>query len=96
MRPLVTATGYGDGEAAAAVFRGAGANAIGAGVIVAGNDPAAPVIVFVDDAPGSVAAQSYTLRVGPATGTLYVNGVSGGRSFGGALVCSLKLEEISV
>ncbi len=84
----------GNGEASAAVFRGAGANAIGAAVIIAGNDPPAPVTVFVDDAPSSVAAQSYTLRVGPSTGTLYVNGVSGGRIFGGALTCSLLLQEI--
>ncbi len=84
----------GNGSASAAIFRGAGANAIGAASIISGTAPSSPLVAFVDDAPGSVAAQSYTLRVGPDSGTLYVNGVSGGRIFGGALVCSLLLQEI--
>ena len=81
-------------EASCALFRGAGANALAAGTSFTNTDFVQPLPVVYQDVPGSVAAQSYTLRVGPNSGTIYINGTSGGRIFGGVFYSFLMLEEV--
>ncbi len=79
-----------------ALFRGAGVNALSATGNSTNFDNLTQLALVYVDVPGSVAAQSYTVRVGPASTTMYVNGVSGGRKFGGVLVSGILLEEIAV
>lgn len=81
---------------AAALFRGVGVNALAAGACLTNIDFVAPLSLWFEDVPGSVAMQTYNLRVGPTAGTLYINGVSGGRKYGGSLLSSMLLEEVSV
>lgn len=44
--------------------------------------------------PGSTSSKTYAVRVGVAAGTLYLNGYSSGRIYGGAQKCSMIIEEI--
>lgn len=45
-------------------------------------------------APGSAAAVTWTVRVGPAAGTLRMNGPTTGRFFGGVAACTLSVQEL--
>lgn len=52
--------------------------------------------IEVLDSPASASAQTYSVRVGPSNaGTVYVNGLSTGRLFGGVAPCTLTLMEIA-
>lgn len=97
-RVRVTAELMADGGAATimcALFRGAGVNAIASSMgYSAAADTPVPMILLFEDVPGSVSAQTYNLRVGPNTSTMYINGVSGGRLLGGTMLSSMRLEEI--
>ncbi len=44
--------------------------------------------------PGSISAQTITVRVGVETGTLRLNGTNTARRYGGVGACTLILEEI--
>jgi hypothetical protein len=46
------------------------------------------------ETPGSVGPHTYSVRVGPSSGTLRMNGGTTGRLFGGSAVCTLTLMEI--
>jgi hypothetical protein len=49
----------------------------------------------VEDTPGSVGPHTYSVRVGPHIGaTVYVNGRSSGRLFGGQSRATLFVEEV--
>ena len=77
-----------------ALFRGAVSNALAAAGTDNGTDALNQLVLEFEDVPGSVSAQSYTVRVGPESGTMAVNGTSGSRKYGGVLVSSIRLEEI--
>ena len=42
---------------------------------------------------GSTAARTYKIRIGPAGGTLYINGIQAGRLFGGIAITNLTVTE---
>lgn len=82
-----------------ALFRDAGPNALAANYINPGTAtaPGAGAILTIDylDAPGSVSAIIYRVRIGPnATGTMFFNGSSGSRNLGGAARMTLTAAEI--
>lgn len=52
------------------------------------------IILECEIAPASVAAQTVTIRVGPTSSTIRLNGSSSGRLLGGAMAATLILEEI--
>lgn len=81
--------------AAAALFRGGGVNAIAAAAVFTSVDFITPLPLLFEEVPGSVATQTYNLRVGPTGNTMYINGNSAGRKYGGALVSQMLLEEIA-
>lgn len=76
-----------------ALFRGATCiNAIR--VDAAASDMAASMALL--DSPASASAQTYSVRVGPETGSdLRLNGTNSARLFGGASACTLTLLEIA-
>lgn len=81
----------------AAVFANGGANAIRAisKVVVSGNNRETLALEF-EHTPGSAAAHTYTVRVGPNTGTMRLNGITSARELGGSQAATLVLEEIKV
>jgi hypothetical protein len=46
--------------------------------------------------PGSASAQTLSVRVGPSGGSMRMNGLTTGRLHGGALACTLIVEEIKI
>lgn len=77
-----------------ALFRGGAVNALAAAGMNTGADNLMQLSLMFEDVPGSVSAQAYALRVGPEAGTLYVNGISGGRKYGGVAISYMRVEEI--
>ena len=86
------------GGAAAAIFANGGANAIAANVVSHTNAAyVLPLGVEVEITPASLAAQTYTVRVGPTTASnLRLNGNTAGRVFGGIMRATIIAEEIPV
>lgn len=85
-------------NAAWAIFQDSTASAIAAGGL-ARNDFAnsAPVTTTFGHlmTAGTTSSTTFKLRVGPATGgTLYTNGGSSGRRYGGVTACWLKVTEL--
>jgi hypothetical protein len=81
-----------------ALFRNAslGADAAIAGAITVGGvgtDIQCATILY-EDAPGSVGPHTYSVRAGPAAGTLRLNGTNTARRLGGIFRTVLLLEEI--
>lgn len=89
-------TDAGADAAIGALFRNGGANALATAASFGSADATDQLALEYDDVPGSVSAQSYTLRVGPSTTLLAINGIGAGRKFGGTMISSLRLEEIVV
>lgn len=82
-----------NGAVAAALFRNGTTNAIATGAInVFGN--ISSLYLEYEDTPGSTDEQTYSIRIGPSGGTMYVNGTSLGRFYGGTLRAMLVAEEI--
>lgn len=86
-------------QGAVCLFRGAGADAIAAtsaNLYAAGAQIAQTMVLEYEDSPASTSTQTYNVRVGPSGGgTLYVNGNSSSRIYGGAMRATLVLEEIT-
>jgi hypothetical protein len=84
----------------AALFIGGTANALSAGINSTEDaeveDASFQVILEFEHAPGSVGPLTYSIRVGPAAGTLRMNGTTAARYFGGVATATLVLEEIQV
>lgn len=80
----------------AAMFVGAGANAVRSTVVTTpGANLATQIVLEYEFAPGSVSAQSFAVRVGPASATnIRLNGSAAGRLFGGTSAATLVLDEI--
>jgi hypothetical protein len=88
-----------DGLNAAAALFIAGPNdalAVSHRFVTASGSPAVATdftIVF-EHVPGSTSAQTYSVRVGPASGTLYINGNTSTQPYGAKQISALVLEEI--
>jgi hypothetical protein len=79
----------------AAVFFNGAANAIRArNRVVNSGDLREEVQLEFEHTPGSAATHTYTVRVGPNTGTMRLNGISTARELGGAQAATFVLEEI--
>lgn len=76
-----------------ALFLNAGADAVAAtaasSVGTQGN-----CVLSYEYAPGSTSAQTLSVRAGPASGTLRLNGTGAVRLFGGVSACTLVVEEV--
>ena len=101
-RLRIRATGFGSNATSVtaiilAVFSTAGgANALRAtSAIVPASDYRENLVLEVETVPGSVSAQTISLRAGPGSGTMRLNGESIGRKFGGVSGVSLVVEEIA-
>lgn len=83
-------------SAVAALFRGAAANALAAGVAGGINDTngVTSITFHFVDSPASESAQTYNIRVGAGSGNIYINGIAAGQRYGGALACQITLKEI--
>lgn len=89
----MTPSGAG-GFAIAALFKDAGANALKAAYIGAGtSQPGAQVVLEYSEASASASARTYKINVGADAGTLYINGDSSARLFGGVSSCTMIIEE---
>lgn len=79
----------------AALFKDAGANALAAGVSVAGAGSNAQVVISCFVAAGSTSAQTFRVRMGMVSaGTLTLNGTGGTRRFGGVSASTITITEI--
>jgi len=79
----------------AAVFRDAGASAIGCGWQALNGTWAVSVAFRVEVAAGSTASTTFRVRIGATnTGTTTVNGINGARFLGGMLLSSITIREI--
>jgi hypothetical protein len=81
------------------IFRDSGVNALSSAWArsPAANTPPAPIVVKVLVSAGSVSATTFTVRGGTAGAatTFQMNGASGARYFGGALISSITITEIA-
>jgi hypothetical protein len=99
IRATVVVPAYVDGLNAAAALFIAGTNdalAVSHRFVTASGSPAVATdftIVF-EHVPGSTSAQTYSVRVGPASGTLYINGNTSTQPYGAKQISALVLEEI--
>lgn len=89
----VNAVLYGTDYPIVALFKDPTANALAAGVNQTVNKIEAIYLAYSESA-ASTAARTYKVRVGPASGTIYVNGDSGARKFGGVEFCSIEIWEV--
>lgn len=82
----------------AAVFVNGAANALVTEFTTNANSGgyATQLVLEKEHVPGSTAAQTYTVRIGPQSGTIRLNGSTAGRLFGGSSVATLVVEEIAV
>lgn len=80
-----------------AAFRSGTSDAIGMGVVSPATSNYVYTCAFTVEVPAnSTSAQTFTARFGAeGTGTCYLNGLGGSRIYGGALVSSMVIEEIS-
>lgn len=81
----------------AAIFRDSTANALAAGYrLINGSTGGAEMnALFVTASAASTSATTFKVRVGPDSGTTYVNGgTTAGRKYGGVSQCSLIIMEI--
>lgn len=83
-------------RAVAALFRDAGADAIGATAVVSPSVNATMSLVFEKSvAAGSTSATTFTVRAGPsAAATLFFNGNQVARYFGGVAAFTIKVKEV--
>ncbi len=73
-----------------------GTNAIFATGMDISNTSRAFTLTFeFSHSPASVSAQTYTVRIGPTSSTLYLNGDGGGRKWGGVGISKITVEEIA-
>ncbi|MCJ2102468.1 hypothetical protein [Methylobacterium sp. E-046] len=78
-----------------AIFRVGQSDAIRArAVSIVANNGIQVIALEVDDAPATTAAVTYTVRIGPDSGTARLNGTGIGRLFGGSGAATLVAEEI--
>lgn len=73
---------------------GAGAIAAVAQAVPSANVPGQLVLEH-EYVPGATAAITFTVRVGPSSGTLRMNGATTGRLFGGVAATTIVVEEIT-
>lgn len=95
IRAQVNAANSGNNKFLAALFAGAGVDAVSAmaDTFRSGNTLQQYTIEH-EMAAGTTSAVTVALRVGTNIGTLTINGESGSRIFGGALISSLTVDEV--
>jgi hypothetical protein len=84
------------GVITAAIFRNGSADAIAASThSIESASNIRPIISEVEYVPGTTSTVTISVRVGPNTGTMRLNGSNGARFFGGAFRATLVVEEIA-
>lgn len=87
----------GSSNAMAALFIAGTANALRTTTATTSNAGFSTQLALeFEHSPGSTSAQTYTIRVGPQSGTIRMNGTGTGRLFGGSMAATLVAEEIAV
>ena len=82
-------------SAVLALFRDSGTDAVAVTTHYFANTLPYHMALVHEEVAAATTATSFSLRIGPGTaGTLYVNGNSGGRLFGGTMAVRLFVEEI--
>lgn len=88
-------SGTSSSDLIAALFQDAGANAIAVASTLGSNGGGGQLALRHEMAAGGTSATTFKLRAGAGTsGTMYVNGASGGRKFGGISAVRLRVTEI--
>lgn len=77
----------------AALFRGSTCIDVKSHVFTTSNFPAV-ITMDVLDAPATTSSTTYSVRVGPSSNTLRLNGSAASRQFGGTAKCTLTVSEI--
>lgn len=89
----IIASGAG-GMGIAALWKDATANAVKTAFTGTGSSQVAgQVEIEYSEASGSTSARTYKVGVAADTGTLYINGISSGRQFGGTSSCTMIIQE---
>lgn len=90
---ITTASGV--DNCTAALFLNGGTNAIAAtGITTGAAGYGYSITLDFEHVPGSLSAQTYSIRVGAQTYVAYMNGVNGTRRYGGIARSTLILEEL--
>lgn len=86
------------GAVIAALFRSGTASAVAAaGQTIHTGGEVEGIVIEHEEAAGSTAARTYSIRVGPgSTGIVHMNGNSGANLFGGVEKCTLVVEEVFI
>ncbi len=84
-------------DCAMALFQDATANAL-AGAIkqLGGSGVYSQIVLSYEMAAGTTSATTFKIRIGPGSGTIYVNGNASNRIFGGVSAVRLRVTEIKV
>lgn len=95
----ITVTGMAAGSGTlwleGAVFRNSVANALGSQAIVTPQSDWGETISFTTEfTPGVTTLETYTVRVGPSSGNMYLNAIATGRIHGGAMKWTMVVQEI--
>lgn len=92
---LPIAAHSGTANVVAALFRDAGADAIGADIVAHNAAGAAYPLTFTKSvSAGSTSATTFKVRWGTGSGTAYINGNTTNRLFGGVAACTMKITEV--
>lgn len=84
-------------DGAFALFQDATANALAISPIQKNSDGSNPTILYYEMASGTTSSTTFKIRAGSAaTGTLYINGDTAARKYGGISSVKLRVEEVAV
>ncbi len=97
IQAVVYVSDNGSGRPACALFQDAVSNALAVSPgSISNTTVLIPLVISIRKSAGSTSAQTYRIRVGTnGGGSLYVNGNSGGRLYGGVLKSTLFIQEIA-
>lgn len=87
-------SGNGSNHSMVAIFKDSDPNAIASGLVTtSGSNYGLPVVMEKTVSLGDTSPHTFSVRMGPYSGTMYMNGNSSGRLFGGTFVSSITLKE---
>ena len=78
----------------AAVFRDSTAGAVASRSWTGATNTVTSLVFFTDVPSASLTATTFTVRVGPAVGTVTINGIAGARFLGGTLQAIITITEV--
>ena len=86
--------GNGSNHSMAALFKDSGPNALESCLVTtSGSNYGLPIVMEKSLSLGDTSPHTFSVRMGPYSGSMYLNGNSSGRLFGGAFISSITIEE---